>query len=76
MAGLKRLLQAMPETVRAALKKRGLTAAYETRPGHRRNDYLGWIAQAKREENKAKRLAQMLDELDCGGFHMNMAWRG
>ena len=67
MAGLKRPLQPMPENVRAALKKRGLTAAYEARPDYQRNDYLGWIAQAKREETKAKRLAQMLDELERGG---------
>jgi uncharacterized protein YdeI (YjbR/CyaY-like superfamily) len=66
----------MPENVRAALKKRGLTAAYEARPDYQRNDYLSWIAQAKREETKDKRLAQMLDELERGGVYMNMAWRG
>jgi uncharacterized protein YdeI (YjbR/CyaY-like superfamily) len=51
-------------------------AAYDARPAYQRNDYLGWIAQAKREETKAKRLAQMLDELERGGVYMNMAWRG
>ena len=66
----------MPESVRAALKKRGLTAAYEARPDYQRNDYLGWIAEAKHEETKVKRLAQMLDELERGGVYMNMAWRG
>ena len=69
-------MQPMPENVRATLKKRGLTAAYEARPDYQRNDYLGWIAQAKREETKAKRLAQMLDELERGRVYMNMAWRG
>ena len=39
-------------------------------------NYLGWIAQARREETRAKRLAQMLDELERGGVYMNMAWRG
>jgi uncharacterized protein YdeI (YjbR/CyaY-like superfamily) len=76
MTGLKRAVQPMPGTIRAALEKRGLIAAYEARPAYQRNDYLGWIAQAKREETKAKRLAQMLDELERGGVYMNMAWRG
>jgi len=40
----------MPEPVREALKKRGLMSTYEERPDYQRNDYLGWIAQAKREE--------------------------
>lgn len=66
----------MPEAVREALKKRGLMPAYEERPDYQRNDYLGWIADAKREETKAKRLAQMLDELEHGGVYMKMDWRG
>jgi uncharacterized protein YdeI (YjbR/CyaY-like superfamily) len=76
MTDLKRPVQPMPSGVRAALEKRGLTAAYEARPAYQRNDYLGWIAQAKRDETKAKRLAQMLDELDRGGVYMNMPWHG
>ena len=76
MTGLKRALHPMPETVRSALKERGLTAAYEARPAYQRNDYLGWIAQAKREETRRKRLAQMLDELERGGVYMNMRWNG
>jgi uncharacterized protein YdeI (YjbR/CyaY-like superfamily) len=76
MTGLKRRSQLMPDAVRAALEQRGLTAAYDARPAYQRNDYLGWIAQAKREESKAKRLAQMLDELERGGVYMKMAWRG
>jgi uncharacterized protein YdeI (YjbR/CyaY-like superfamily) len=76
MTELKRPLQPMPHSVRAALEKRGLMAAYEARPAYQRNDYLGWIAQAKREETKARRLAQMLDELERGGVYMNMAWHG
>ncbi len=76
MTGLKRALHAMPDKIRAELEKRGLTAAYEARPAYQRNDYLGWIAQAKREETRDKRLAQMLDELERGGIYMNMIWRG
>ena len=75
MARLTRTLNPMPDNVRAALKQRGLTAAYEARPDYQRNDYLGWIAQASRDETKAKRLNQMLDELERG-VYMNMVWRG
>ena len=76
MGTLKRALNPMPENVRAALKERGLTAAYDARPDYQRNDYLGWIARAKRDDTKAKRLDQMLDELERGGVYMNMVWRG
>ena len=46
--------------------------AYRARPPYQRNDYIGWINQAKREETKQKRLAQMLDELARGDSYMNM----
>ncbi|RWM08820.1 MAG: hypothetical protein E5X74_13115 [Mesorhizobium sp.] len=76
MSRLKRALNSMPEDVRAVLAERGLTAAYDARPDYQRNDYLGWIARAKRPETRQKRLDQMLDELALGGVYMNMAWRG
>ncbi|MEW9806448.1 YdeI/OmpD-associated family protein [Mesorhizobium sp. ZMM04-5] len=76
MTGLRRALHPMPDAVRAALKARGLTAAYEARPPYQQNDYLGWMAAAKREATREKRLAQMLRELERGGVYMNMAWRG
>ena len=65
----------MPEFVREALEKNGLMEAYVSRPWYQRNDYLGWIARAKRQDTKGKRLAQMLDELRAGGLYMKMAWR-
>jgi uncharacterized protein YdeI (YjbR/CyaY-like superfamily) len=65
----------MPEDVRAALEERGLMAAYGARPAYQRNDYLGWIARAKRPETRAKRLALMLTELDGGGVYMGMEHR-
>lgn len=65
----------MPEAVRQALEARGLFEAYSSRPPYQRNDYLGWIQAAKREETRQKRLAQMLDELERGGVYMNMPWR-
>lgn len=72
---MKRPANPMPEHVRAALQDQGLWEAYANRPWYQRNDYLGWIARAKREETQARRLAQMLDELRAGDVYMKMAWR-
>lgn len=69
---LKRPTQDMPEDVRAALEARWLMADYAARPAYQRNDYLAWIARAKRPDTRAKRLRQMLDELEVGGVYMNM----
>ncbi len=66
----------MPDDVRDALDREGLVAAYAARPDYQKNDYLGWISRAKREETRLKRLNQMLDELKRGGAYMNMAWHG
>ena len=62
----------MPAFVRRALSERGLLERYRERPAYQRNDYLGWIARAVRDETKQKRLAQMLDELERGGVYMKM----
>jgi uncharacterized protein YdeI (YjbR/CyaY-like superfamily) len=62
----------MPALVQRALDERGLMGAYRERPAYQQNDYLGWIARAKRQETKEKRLRQMLDELEEGGVYMNM----
>ena len=43
-------------------------------PPFQRNDYLGWITRAVKEETRQKRLAQMIDELERGDVYMNMAW--
>ena len=64
----------MPQDVADALEARGLRTAYDARPPYQRNDYLGWIARAKRPETRDKRLAQMLDELDAGDVYMKMDW--
>jgi uncharacterized protein YdeI (YjbR/CyaY-like superfamily) len=69
---LKREIQPMPDDIREALIQRGLMEQYEGRPAYQRNDYLGWIARAKREATRQKRLEQMLDELATGGVYMNM----
>jgi uncharacterized protein YdhG (YjbR/CyaY superfamily) len=64
----------MPVSVKAALEESGLMAAYDRRPPYQQNDYLGWIDHAKREETKAQRLMQMLDELKAGNVYMKMKW--
>lgn len=69
---LTRDLNPMPDHVRQALESRDLMAAYNERPAYQRNDYLGWIARAKRPETRTKRLHQMLDELAQGGVYMRM----
>jgi uncharacterized protein YdeI (YjbR/CyaY-like superfamily) len=72
---LRRPLQVMPEDVRRAIEERGLLEAYRSRPPYQRNDYLAWIARAKEPATRARRLAQMLDELAAGDTYMRMAWR-
>jgi len=65
----------MPAFIRNALSERGLMSAYKERPPYQQNDYLGWIARAKLEATKLKRLNQMLDELEGGKLYMNMSWK-
>ena len=65
----------MPDDVRKALIQRGLMAEYEARPAYQRNDYLAWLARARREPTRQKRLQQMLEELAAGGVYMNMPHR-
>ena len=65
----------MPAEVRDALDAEGLTDAYRARPPYQRNADLGWVAGAKREETRARRLRQMLDELAEGRTYMGMPWR-
>ncbi len=72
---LQRERQPMPADVARLLRSRGLLRAYRQRPAYQQNDYLMWLANAKRPETREKRLAQMLDELERGGVYMNMAWR-
>ena len=62
----------MPEDVRLAIEERGVRAEYDARPWYQRNDYLAWLGRAKRADTRARRLAQMLDELEQGGVYMRM----
>lgn len=72
---MKRPPNPMPDYVRSSLQAEGLLDRYEERPWYQRNDYLGWIERAKREDTKAKRLQQMLEELRAGDVYMKMVWR-
>ena len=73
-SNLKRPRYPMSETVREALIDHDLMSAYESRPPYQQNDYIGWINRAKRAETKAKRLQQMLDELERGDVYMKMQY--
>lgn len=75
MPRLQRPLNTMPPDVLDALNERSLLDAYQVRPPHQQNDYLGWIARARQEDTRTKRVTQMLDELAGGERYMNMAWR-
>jgi uncharacterized protein YdeI (YjbR/CyaY-like superfamily) len=63
----------MPDFVKKTLEENDLMPAYRERPAYQQNDYLRWICGAKLQETKAKRLRQMLDELEVGGVYMKMA---
>ena len=71
-----RPLNTMPDDIAARLVQDGLEDAYAARPAYQRNDYLGWIARAKRPETRKKRITQMLNELSAGGVYMKMKWSG
>lgn len=73
---LRRPLQPMPDDIVQLLAERGLARAYAVRPAYQRNDYLGWIARAKRPDTRQKRIDQMLDELERGDAYMRMAYSG
>lgn len=75
MSALRRPHNRMPPDIERALRERGLDAAFDARPPYQRNDYLGWITRAKREDTRTRRLAQMLDELEAGDRYMDMSWR-
>ena len=70
---MRRPRYAIPADVEQALAKRRLTRAYGERPDYQRNDYIGWITQARLPATRRKRVDQMLDELASGGLYMGMA---
>lgn len=69
---LKRSLYPITEDIRTALEQRNLMEVFKQRPAYQQNDYIGWIQRSKRPETRAKRLNQMLEELEKGGIYMGM----
>jgi uncharacterized protein YdeI (YjbR/CyaY-like superfamily) len=69
---LRRKLYEMPADVKLALEENAVRADYDHRPPYQRNDYVAWIDRAVRADVRAKRLAQMIDELKKGGVYMRM----
>ena len=74
-SGLSREINPLPPFIEEALKAESLVAAYRERPAYQKNDYIGWITRAKREETRQKRLDQMLEELKRGDKYMKMDYR-
>ena len=72
---LTRKIQPMPPAIRDVLLARELMDAYQERPAYQRNDYLAWIARAKMDATRRKRIDQMLEELAGGTRYMKMLWR-
>ena len=75
-SNLKREMQLMPPDVEQRLIAENLMDAYHARPAYQQNDYLGWLARAKRPETRIKRLEQMIMELHSGHLYMRMIYRG
>ena len=73
-SGLKRPIYPIPADVLKELKKHKLLDKYYERPPYQRNDYIGWITRAKREETRQKRLCQKINELTDGGLYMKMKY--
>jgi uncharacterized protein YdeI (YjbR/CyaY-like superfamily) len=65
----------MPDFIKDALELNRVRDLYDKRPPYQRNDYIGWITRAAKEETKQKRLQQMIDELKDGGLYMKMKYR-
>lgn len=70
---MKRPKHPIPNFVNQTLEEHGLIAEYNARPAHQRNDYIGWINNAKLQKTKEKRVNQMVAELEKGGVYMKMS---
>jgi uncharacterized protein YdeI (YjbR/CyaY-like superfamily) len=68
----RRPLHHMPDDVAKALRSGKVRGDYDARPHYQRNDYIGWINQAKSDATRRKRVDQMVSELKSGGVYMGM----
>lgn len=73
---LSREVHTIPKFVQDALKEHSLEKEYRSRPAYQRNDYIGWITNAKQEKTQQKRLDQMIRELKERKVYMNMKYTG
>ena len=71
---MERPIYPIPDFVSEALAQSNLMSAYSARPAYQRNDYVGWINRAVREDTRQKRLTQMLDELRSQDAYMGMLY--
>ena len=71
---LTRAINPMPPEILAILQVRGLLKEYEERPPYQKNDYLGWIFRAKKNETREKRIETMVRELETGDLYMGMSY--
>lgn len=60
----------LPEDIKRALETNHVRADFDARPAHQKSEYIAWITRAKEPNLRAKRLKQMLQELDHGGVFM------
>lgn len=67
-----RPIQTMPDDVATVLAEECVRGDYDARPAYQRNDYLSWIARAKTDVTRERRIAQMVEELRTGGVYMGM----
>jgi uncharacterized protein YdeI (YjbR/CyaY-like superfamily) len=63
----------MPDDIKTVLISENVLADYDARPAYQRNDYIGWITRATKQETRIKRINQMVSELKAGGVYMNMS---
>jgi hypothetical protein len=60
----------IPDDLKKALDDNELWERYHARPPYQQNNYVGWIVGSKRVGVRAKRLAQLVSELQAGGQYM------
>lgn len=60
----------MPPSMEQALTEFGLMKAFHKRPSDQRDEYIAWVAAAGEGRVRDLRLAQILEDLDQGVFHL------
>jgi len=71
-ANLTRKIHPLPSFIDEILRQNNVVTEYKSRPAYQKNDYIGWIMRAKREETQLARIEQMIMELKAGNKYMKM----